>query len=179
MVALDKQVIKCEGQVPVDGRPVGWQRRLDHDRAVQPHLHRVVFPDVRVVPVDPGIGELERIAEGSTDEISRLGYISRTPSFYGSPIPAVRVRCRLDVNVIEHLHGDLRPLNGACAGLNQGSTHCRQTFRKVDAADGLGNGESCAQSKNIAIPKFHSVRRRRCRRPRWIRRNCAFAASTV
>jgi hypothetical protein len=41
----------------VDRRPVIGIGRLDQDVGVQPHLLAVVLADVRVIPVEPRIGE--------------------------------------------------------------------------------------------------------------------------
>ena len=38
-------------------RPVLGVGRLDQDVAVEPHLLAIVLADVRVIPVEPGIGE--------------------------------------------------------------------------------------------------------------------------
>ena len=64
---FDENIVQREDQLPVDVRPVrrvGW---LYDDGAVKTHLLREVFPDVWVVPIKPGIGELELIGECASD----------------------------------------------------------------------------------------------------------------
>jgi hypothetical protein len=51
---------------------VGWD---NDDVAVKAHLLTVVLADVRVVPVDAGIGEVEPVAEGAPDRHRRLGFM--------------------------------------------------------------------------------------------------------
>ena len=106
---LDQQVIQGQGQLPVGGRPVSRVGGLDHDRAVQPHLQAEVLPDVRVVPVEPGVGELDLVGEGAADRDRRLGLVRDPVVTVLQPQP-VPVHRRLDVAVVPHLHGDLRPL---------------------------------------------------------------------
>ena len=106
---LDQQVIQREGQLPVGGGPVRRVGGLDHDRAVQPHLQAEVFADVRVVPVEPGVGELELVGERPADRDRRLGLVRDPVVTVLQPQP-VPVHGRLDIAVVAHLHGDLRPL---------------------------------------------------------------------
>ena len=60
---FDQEVVHGDSELPVDGRPVRGVRRLDDDRAVQAHLLGEVLPHVRVVPVQAGVGELQRVGE--------------------------------------------------------------------------------------------------------------------
>ena len=109
MPVLDEQVVQGEGQLPVDGRPVRRVGGLDHDRAVQPHLQPEVLADVRVVPVEPGVGELELVGERPADRDRLLGLVRDPVVAVLQPQP-VPVHGRLDIAVVAHLHGDLRPL---------------------------------------------------------------------
>ena len=60
---LDEQVVQGDRQLAVDRRPVRGIGGLDDDRAVETHLQAEVLADVRVVPVEPGIGELDLVGE--------------------------------------------------------------------------------------------------------------------
>ena len=106
---LDQQVIQREGQLPVRGGPVGRVGGLDHDRAVQPHLQAEVFADVRVVPVEPGVREADLARVRPADRDRYLGLIRHPVVLVLQPQP-VPVHGRLDIAVVPHLHGDLRPL---------------------------------------------------------------------
>ena len=99
MPVLDQQVIQGEGQLPVGGGPVLRVGGLDHDRAVQAHFQAVVFADVRVVPVEPGVGELELVGEGAADRDRLLGLV-RDPVVTVVQPQAVPVHGRLDVAVV-------------------------------------------------------------------------------
>jgi hypothetical protein len=106
---LNQQVIEGQGQLPVSGRPVVRVGRLDHDRAVQAHLQAEVFPDVRVVPVEPRVRETDLAGVCPADRDRHLGLIRHPVIAVLQPQP-VPVHRRLDITVVPHLHGDLRPL---------------------------------------------------------------------
>lgn len=109
MSVLDQQVVQREREVPVDVRPVRRVRRLHDDRAVQPHLLGEVLSHVRVVPVEPGVGELHRVGERPTDRdwLLRLVRDPVVTVLQSQPVPMHR---RLHVTRVGHLHGDLRAL---------------------------------------------------------------------
>jgi hypothetical protein len=53
---LDQNVVECQGELAVGGRPVVSFGRIDQGVPVQAHFLAVVLADVRVVPVGAGIG---------------------------------------------------------------------------------------------------------------------------
>ena len=57
LAVIEKDVVERQHQLAVNRRPVVGVGRLDQHVAVQPKLLPVVLPDVRVVPVQPGIRE--------------------------------------------------------------------------------------------------------------------------
>ena len=85
---------------------IGW---LDDDRAVQPHLEPEVLADVRVIPVEPGVGELNLVRERAPDRDRRLRLMRNAVVAVLQP-KAVPVDRRLDIAIVAHLHRDLRPL---------------------------------------------------------------------
>src|SRR5215216_5526217 len=95
--------------MPVDGRPVGGVGWFDHDRGVQAHLLGEVFADVRVVPVESWIGELDPIGEGLPALYRRLRLYRRPVVAVLQP-EAVPVDGCLYVSVVGHPHGYLRAL---------------------------------------------------------------------
>ena len=99
MPVLDQQVIQRDGQLPVGGGPVGRVGGLDDDRAVQAHLQAEVFADVRVVPVEPGVGELDLAGERPADRDRFLGLVRDPVVAVLQPQP-VPVHGRLDVAVV-------------------------------------------------------------------------------
>jgi hypothetical protein len=54
---LARDVVEGEHDLAMDRRPVVGVGRLDDDIAVEAHLLAVVLADVRVLPVDAGVGE--------------------------------------------------------------------------------------------------------------------------
>src|SRR3954464_12150505 len=66
LTVFEQQVIEGEQLLTVHWGPIVWVRRDDDDVAVQPHLLAVVLPDVRVIPVQAGIVELQSIPETLT-----------------------------------------------------------------------------------------------------------------
>ena len=67
LAILDEQIVQRDAELSVDGWPVRRVGRLDDDRPVQAHLQAEVLADVRVVPVEPGIGELHLVRERPAD----------------------------------------------------------------------------------------------------------------
>ena len=62
-----------------------------------------------MVPVEAGVGELDLVGEGPPDR-DRLLRLVRDPVVSVLQPQAVPVHGRLDVAVVGHVHGDLRPL---------------------------------------------------------------------
>ncbi len=106
---FDEQVVQREAQLSVDGRPVRRVRGLHDDGAVQAHLLREVLADVRVVPVEAGVGELHLAAVAAADRDRQLGLVRDAVVAVLQP-QAVPVHRRLHVAVVAGMHGDLRPL---------------------------------------------------------------------
>ena len=64
---LEQDVVERERELAVGGRPVVRVRGDDDDVPVQAELLPVVLANVRVVPVDAGIGELDVVGEALAD----------------------------------------------------------------------------------------------------------------
>src|SRR5829696_5874334 len=78
-LVLDEDVIKGQDQVAIDRRPVVGLGRDNEDVAVHSQLLGVVITDVRVIPVQARIGELNAVAELSTNRnrcLSRMRHAS-------------------------------------------------------------------------------------------------------
>lgn len=104
-----QDVVKRERDLAVDRRPVVRIRRGHEDGAVQAHLLVVVLADVRVVPVDAGVGELQAVREGTPDRDRLLG--PRRPVaaiLEPEPVPMHRV---LGVALVHHVYDELRALD--------------------------------------------------------------------
>jgi hypothetical protein len=109
MAILDQQVIQRDGQLAVDGRPVRGVGGLDHDRAVQTHLQAEILPHMRVVPVEPGVGELQLASERSADGDRLLRFV-RDPVVAVLQPQAVPMHGRLDIAVVGDVHRDFGAL---------------------------------------------------------------------
>jgi len=70
-----QQVIDGKEEVAVGRRPVARVGRRDQDVAVQAQLLGVVLADVGVVPVQPGIRELDAVGEVATHRDRLLGLV--------------------------------------------------------------------------------------------------------
>ena len=85
---FEEQVVEGQRDVPVDRWPVVGICRVDDDLAVQAHLLGVVLPDVRVVPVQAGIGEPQFAAVPAA---GRDGLLSLIGDTVGSVVEAQAV----------------------------------------------------------------------------------------
>ena len=57
LAVLEQDVVEGQDHLAMRRRPVVGVRGLDQDVAVEPQLLAVVLADVRVIPVEPRIGE--------------------------------------------------------------------------------------------------------------------------
>src|SRR5437868_1575652 len=103
MTVLYEQVVQRERQVPVDLRPIRWIAGFDDDRAVQPHFLREVLANVRVVPVKPGVAELELVCKRSAnwDRLLRFVRYTVVAVFQAESVP---VDSGLDVAIVADAH---------------------------------------------------------------------------
>ena len=103
---LEQEIVDGEGELAIDGRPVVGVCRLYQHGAVETHLLAVVLPDVRVVPVDAGIGERDArgVALARTDR--RLSLVRAVVAVVEPQ--AVPVDRGLHVALVFDLDGDLR-----------------------------------------------------------------------
>ena len=69
---LDEHVVERHDDFAVDRRPVVGVGGFDDDVAVQAHVEAVVLADVRVVPVQAGVGEPQPVGELAADRDRRL-----------------------------------------------------------------------------------------------------------
>ena len=67
LAVFEQDVVEREHDLAVHGRPVVGVGRLDEHVAVQAHLLAVVLADVRVIPVQPRIGERDAGGEPLAD----------------------------------------------------------------------------------------------------------------
>ncbi len=72
LAVLDEDVVERQEDLAMHRRPVVGSGRNHEDVPVQAHLLAVVLADVRVVPVDAGIGELDSVREVTSDRDRRL-----------------------------------------------------------------------------------------------------------
>src|SRR5215211_8864681 len=80
----------------------------DLDVAVEPELLPVVLADVRVVPVQAGVGERDAAREAAADLDRRLGLVGAVgPVVEAQAVPVDR---RLEVALVDDLDVDLGPL---------------------------------------------------------------------
>ena len=111
LTVLDQHVVERQRDLAMHRRPVvlvGWD---DDDVAVQTHLLAVVLADVRVVPVDAGIGEVKPVAERAADRHRRLGLVGAVVAVVQpEPVP---VHGRFEVAVVLDVDDQLRSLADA------------------------------------------------------------------
>jgi hypothetical protein len=106
LAVLQQQVVQGQHDLAVGRRPVAGVGRDDQDVAVQAELLGVVLPDVGVVPVQAGVGELDAIGEAAADRDGRLGLVGDTVVAVLQPQP-VPVDGRVQVAPVLDLHDDL------------------------------------------------------------------------
>ena len=136
---------------------VGWD---DDDVAVQAHLLAVVLTDVRVVPVDTGVGKFQAVAERAADRHRRLSLVGAVVAIVqAKPVP---VHGRFEVAVVFDVDDQLRPL---------ADTQCRSGNRTAVGehphllvADLLGDGAD-AKLGRVAVCKVDDPRRGCLREP--------------
>ena len=89
--------------------PSSRLRRDDDEVAVQAHVEAVVLADVRVVPVDTGVRELDAVGELAADRDRCLGLVGHAvvPVVESEPVP---VDGGLDVGVVADTDVDLGSL---------------------------------------------------------------------
>ena len=92
-----------------DRRPVVRVGGVDDEVAVEAHVEPVVLADVRVVPVEAGVGEAEPVGELAADRDRRLGLVRHAvvPVVEAQPVP---VDGGLDVGVVADADRDLGSL---------------------------------------------------------------------
>ncbi len=90
------------------GRPVVRLGRNHDDVPVEPHLLAVVLADVRVVPVDARIGELDPVGEPAADRDRRLGLMGAIGAVVQAQ--AMPVHRLLQVALVDDVDLDLRAL---------------------------------------------------------------------
>ena len=135
---LDHHVIKGDRQLAVGRSPVALIAGADDDRPVETHLLGVVLAQMRVVPVDAGIRELDPAGVGLADLDWVLGVAGHTIGLVGKA-KAVPVDSGLDVAAV----GGSRPRPQSPRrppGRAPGSSRCRPAFapRRRQAACGPG-----------------------------------------
>ena len=97
-----------------DRRPVVGVGGDDEDVPVQAHLLAVVLADVRVVPVDAGIGELDAVGEAAADRDRRLRLVRAVVAVLDPQ--AVPMHGRLQVALVRDVDDDLRALRTFSVG---------------------------------------------------------------
>ena len=109
LAVLQQQVIQGQQDIAVGGRPVIRVGGDDQDVAVQAHLLGVVLADVRVVPVQAGIGEPDPVGELAADRDRGLGLVRDAVVLVLQPQP-VPVHGGVQVAVVGHVDDHLRAL---------------------------------------------------------------------
>jgi hypothetical protein len=109
LAVFDQHVVDREHDLTVARGPGARVGRLDDDVAVQAGVLRVVLADVRVVPVQPVVGEAHPVRERAADRDGLLGVVRHAVVAVLEP-EAVPVHGRLDVGVVPDGHDDLGAL---------------------------------------------------------------------
>ena len=138
-----------------DRRPVVGVGRDDDDVAVQAHLLAVVLADVRVVPVDAGVGERDACACSAPPTGIGVLRLVRAVVAVVQPQP-VPVHRRLQVALVVDVDDDLRALRAPAAS-GRGSSRCRRASAP--------SRRRCAWSPARCAAR--SGHRRPARPPRW------------
>jgi hypothetical protein len=119
---LEQEVVEREQELAVGGRPVAGLGGVDEDVAVEAQLLAVVLADVRVVPVDAGVGAVDVVRERVADRNRRLRFMRPVVAVLEPETVPVNGRLHLGVVGDVHDHGRaLRDLerwawNGAVVG---------------------------------------------------------------
>ena len=120
LAVLDENVVQSQDQVAVGRRPVVGVGGDDKDVAVQAEFLGVVLPDVRVVPVQAWVRELEAVAELPTHRDRRLGLVGDAVVAVLQPQP-VPVDGRVKVTVVLNVDHDLGALSHLEGGAGDGA----------------------------------------------------------
>ena len=122
LAVLYQDVVERDRDLPVRRWPVVGITRDDDQVAVEAHLLAIVLADVRVVPVDAGVGELDAGGKVAADWDRRLRLVrSLVAVLEPQPMPvdgALHVALVLDVDndLRALLHFQRRPWNRAVVG---------------------------------------------------------------
>ena len=102
---LDQDVVERQQQLAVCRRPVVRGGGDDEDVAVETQLLAVVLADVRVVPVDARVGELDPVGEGPADGDWLLRLVRAVVAVVEpEPVPVHR---RLQVALVDDVDDEL------------------------------------------------------------------------
>ena len=113
LAVLDQDVVERQQHLAMRRRPVVGIGRDDEDVPVQAELLPVVLADVRVVPVDARIGEVEPVGERPADRDRRLRLVRAVVAvFEPQPVPVHR---RLQVAVVHDVDDELASPRGRAA----------------------------------------------------------------
>ena len=109
LAVFEQHVVQGQDDVAVGRRPVVRFGGLDEDVAVEAHLLGVVLADVRVVPVQARVGELDAVGEAAPDRDRLLGLVRYTVVLVLQPQP-VPVHGGVQVAVVGDMDDDLGAL---------------------------------------------------------------------
>ena len=158
LTVLDQDVVERERELTVDRRPVVGVRWDDDDVAVQAHLLAVVLADVRVVPVDAGVGERDACRVAPADRNGLLGLVRAVEAvLQAQPVP---VDGRLHVALVLDVDQQLRPLGNPQRRAGDGAVVGEHPHRRV--ADALGHRRD-AQREAVAVGELDGRGGGRCR----------------
>ena len=111
MAVLEENIVEGDDELTVDGRPVVRVGGFDDEVAVEAHVEAVVLADVRVVPVQAGVGEAHLIGEVAADGDRVLGLVRHAVVVVETQ--SVPMHGRLGVGVVANANRDLRSLTHA------------------------------------------------------------------
>ena len=145
-------------------RPVVGLGGLHEDVAVQPHLLPVVLADVRVVPVQPRVGELHPGRESLAHRHRLLGLVrSVVAVLEPQPVPVHR---GLHVALVLHVHDDLGAFPDLQRGPGDRSVVGQHPHRRV--AEPVGH-RGDPQIELVSVRQLHDLGRPRVGKARGAR----------
>ena len=150
---FDEDVVERDDEFAVHRRPVVVVGGFDDDVAVQAHVEAVVLADVRVVPVQAGVGEAQPVGELAADRDRRLGLVRHAVVGVVEP-QAVPVDGRFGVAVVADVHDDFGSLPDPQRGAGDGAVVGEHADAVV--AEVLGDGRD-AQLEGVAVVERDDV----------------------
>ncbi len=152
LAVLDQDVVERQQQLAIRWRPVVGIGRDDEDVPVQAHLLAVVLADVRVVPVDARVGELDPVRERAADGDRRLRLVCSVVAVVEpQPVPVHR---RLQIGFVGDVDDDLRALAYTQGGAWYGTVVGKHPHGRIAE---LLRHRTDPQLEDIAVVHLHEL----------------------